>query len=116
MPEAGPDHLDATFLALTDRRRRAMIARLCRDPASVSDLAGPLDLRLPAALKHLALLEAGGLVASEKRGRIRIYSLTPCAFDTLTRWIAAREASPAAAIARRDATLGATLGVLSGKD
>ena len=84
--------LDRLFTALADGNRRAMIDHLGGGPASVSDLARPLDIALPSALKHLAVLEAGGVVRSEKAGRVRTYSLTPDAFTGLEAWVAQRKA------------------------
>lgn len=85
--------LDRLFVALADGSRRAMIDRLSAGPASVSDLARPLDIALPSALKHLAVLEAGGVVRSEKHGRVRTYRLAPDAFGGLEAWVAARKAA-----------------------
>jgi DNA-binding transcriptional ArsR family regulator len=63
--------LDQTFQALADPTRRAMLARLTRGPVSVSDLARPLAMSLPAVMQHLAVLECSGLVRTEKIGRVR---------------------------------------------
>src|ERR1700722_1266983 len=68
--------LDLVFQALADPARRAMVERLSRSPASVSELARPLDMSLPAVMQHLGVLEASGLVRSEKVGRVR-----PCRVD-----------------------------------
>lgn len=84
--------LDRLFVALADGGRRAMIDQLSTGPASVSELARPLDIALPSALKHLAVLEAGGVVRSEKVGRVRTYSLAPEAFSGLEHWVAERKA------------------------
>lgn len=84
--------LDRMFVALADGSRRAMIDRLSGGPASVSDLAKPLDIALPSALKHLAVLEAGGIVRSEKNGRVRTYRIAPDAFSGLEIWVASRKA------------------------
>lgn len=84
--------LDRLFVALADGNRRAMIDRLSAGPASVSDLARPLDIALPSALKHLAVLEAGGIVRSDKAGRVRTYRLAPDAFGGLEAWVAERKA------------------------
>ena len=80
------------FVALADGSRRAMIDQLSRGPASVSDLARPLGIALPSALKHLAVLEAGGIVRSDKSGRVRTYRIAPGAFAALEAWISARKA------------------------
>lgn len=86
------ERLDRLFAALSDGNRRAMVDRLARGPASVSDLARPLDIALPSALKHLAVLEAGGLVQSDKAGRVRTYRIAPAALDGLAAWVAERKA------------------------
>lgn len=89
---SSPERLDRLFAALSDANRRAMVDQLSRGPASVSDLARPLALRLPSAVKHLAVLEAGGLVASDKAGRVRTYRIAPDAFGGLEAWVAERKA------------------------
>jgi len=63
--------LDAAFHALSDPTRRAVVHRLMKGPAPVKELAGPFGMGLPAFLKHLRVLEDGGLIATEKAGRIR---------------------------------------------
>ena len=60
--------LDATFQALSDTTRRTLVERLSRSPHSVTDLARPIAVSLPTVLKHLATLEAGGIVKSAKTG------------------------------------------------
>jgi DNA-binding transcriptional ArsR family regulator len=87
------EDLDRTFHALADASRRAMIERLSRGPASVSELASPLDLALPSALKHLAVLEEGGLVRSEKSGRVRTYRIEPVALARIEHWVTQRRAA-----------------------
>ena len=82
--------LDAVFRALADPGRRAMVDRLIRGPASVSDLAAPLDMSLPAVLQHLAVLEGSGLVRSEKQGRVRTCQLETQVLRTAEQWIADR--------------------------
>jgi DNA-binding transcriptional ArsR family regulator len=84
--------MDRLFVALADGSRRAMIDHLSAGPASVSDLARPLKIALPSALKHLAVLEAGGIVRSKKFGRIRTYQIAPDAFSGLEAWVARRKA------------------------
>lgn len=81
--------LDYAFAALADPTRRRMLERLSNGSASVSELAGPLSL--PAALQHLAVLERGGLVASEKVGRVRTVRLERGALDLVAGWVAARK-------------------------
>lgn len=87
-----PERLDRLFAALADGSRRAMVDQLSRGPASVSELAKPLDIALPSAVKHLAVLEAGGLVRSDKAGRVRTYRIAPDAFSGLEAWVAERKA------------------------
>ena len=69
--------LDKTFAALADPARRAMVERLVRGPATVSELAKPLPMSLPAAMLHLRVLEESGLVTSEKAGRVRTCRIDP---------------------------------------
>lgn len=82
--------LDRVFQALADPTRRAMVERLTRGPASVSDLAEPLEMSLPAVLQHLAVLETSGLVRSEKAGRVRTCRIEPAAVRAAEDWIAGR--------------------------
>lgn len=70
-----------------------MVERLSRGPASVSDLAEPLDMSLPAVLQHLQVLEASGLVRSEKTGRIRTCRIEPKVLATTEGWFTKRRAS-----------------------
>ena len=82
--------LDLAFQALADPTRRAMVERLTRSPASVSDLARPLSMSLPAVMQHLAVLEGSGLVVSEKIGRVRMCRIEPRALSLAEQWINAR--------------------------
>ena len=84
--------LDRAFHALADPTRRGMLARLSRAPASVSELARPLRISLPAVMQHLQLLEASGLVTSEKKGRVRSCRIEPKAFAVAEGWIAEQRA------------------------
>lgn len=79
--------LDLTFQALADPTRRAMLQRLSRSPASVSELAKPFEMSLPAILQHLSLLETAGLIASEKIGRVRTCRIEPQALSLAEHWI-----------------------------
>ena len=83
-------NLDLAFQALADPTRRAIVARLCQGPASVKELAGPLPMSLQAVMQHLALLEGSGLVASEKRGRVRTCRVEPERVNACERWLSAR--------------------------
>jgi DNA-binding transcriptional ArsR family regulator len=69
-----------------------MIERLSEGPASVSELARPLDMALPSVVKHLAVLETGGIVVSEKAGRVRTYRIAPDALNAVETWIEIRKA------------------------
>jgi DNA-binding transcriptional ArsR family regulator len=82
--------LDLVFQALADPSRRDMVERLGRGPASVSELARPLDMSLPAVLQHLQVLEASGLVSSEKTGRVRMCRIEPKTMETAESWFAKR--------------------------
>jgi DNA-binding transcriptional ArsR family regulator len=84
--------LDLAFQALADPTRRGMLARLSRAPASVSDLARPFAISLPAVMQHLQVLEASGLVRSEKKGRVRTCRIEPKALATAETWIAEQRA------------------------
>ena len=79
--------LDRVFHALADPTRRAIVARLCRGPASVSELAKPLSMALPTVLQHLQVLEASRLIRSEKTGRVRTCHLEPAVLATAEHWI-----------------------------
>jgi DNA-binding transcriptional ArsR family regulator len=85
--------LDRVFQALADPTRRAVVERLSRGPASVSALAQPLAMSLPAVIQHLQVLEASGLVRSEKIGRVRTCRIEPAALRGAELWIAARQAA-----------------------
>jgi len=82
--------LDLTFQALADPTRRAIVEHLSREPVSVSDLARPLAMSLPAVMQHLAVLEASGLVRSQKVGRVRLCRIEPEALSLAEQWINAR--------------------------
>ena len=85
-----PDQLDLMFQALADPARRGMVERLSRGPASVSELAQPLDMSLSAVVQHLAVLEASGLVRTAKLGRVRTCQIESKALRTAEQWIADR--------------------------
>ena len=78
------------FQALADPSRRAMVERLCSGPASVSELAQPLAMSLPGVVQHLQVLEASGLVRTEKVGRVRTCQIDPTAMRAAEHWIAER--------------------------
>jgi DNA-binding transcriptional ArsR family regulator len=82
--------LDQAFRALADPTRRVIVERLSRGPASVSEVAQPLDMSLSAVLQHLQVLETSGLLRSEKVGRVRMCRIEPDALRTVEQWIAQR--------------------------
>ncbi|HML96189.1 MAG TPA: metalloregulator ArsR/SmtB family transcription factor [Thermodesulfobacteriota bacterium] len=79
--------LDSVFHALSDPTRRAVLARLGRGPAAVSELARPFDMALPSFTQHLGVLEECGLVSSEKKGRVRTYRIAPGPLEKAGTWI-----------------------------
>jgi DNA-binding transcriptional ArsR family regulator len=87
------DPLDLMFQALADPSRRVMVERLSRGPAAVSELAQPLAMSLPAVVQHRQVLEASGLVRSEKVGRVRTCRIEPAAMRPVEQWIAERRTS-----------------------
>lgn len=80
-------HLDHLFQALGDPTRRAILERLARGPATVTELAAPFDMALPSFLGHIRRLEASGLVTSAKDGRVRTVRLVPGAFTPVRSWL-----------------------------
>lgn len=84
--------IDLAFHALGDPNRRLMVDQLSRGPASVSELARPLGISLPAVVQHLHVLEAGGLVRSEKVGRVRTCHVEPAVMREAEQWISQRRA------------------------
>jgi DNA-binding transcriptional ArsR family regulator len=93
VPVADPPQLDQAFHALADGNRRAIVARLTRGAASVSELAAPLEVSLPTVLEHLDVLQRSGLVRSEKVGRVRTCRLEPAPLLALEQWIAGHRAT-----------------------
>ena len=88
-----PVQLDLMFQALADPGRRGMVERLSHGSASVSELAEPLDMSLSAVMQHLRVLEASGLVRSEKVGRVRTCRIEPEVLSAAERWISQRRVS-----------------------
>jgi DNA-binding transcriptional ArsR family regulator len=80
-------NLDLMFQALADPTRRLMVDRLSRGPASVSELAKPFNMSLPAVVQHLQMLEQSGLVRSEKVGRVRTCTIDTGALSQAEKWI-----------------------------
>jgi DNA-binding transcriptional ArsR family regulator len=85
--------LDLVFQALADPARRGMLDRLSRGPASVSELARPLEMALPSVMQHLQLLEASGLVRSEKVGRVRTCRIDAAGLRKAEDWLSRRRAA-----------------------
>lgn len=81
------ESLDRVFHALADPTRRDIVRRLTRGATSVSALAEPLDMSLPAVVQHLKVLEASGLVRTEKRGRVRTCRVDPRTLAAAEQWL-----------------------------
>jgi DNA-binding transcriptional ArsR family regulator len=86
--------LDLVFRALADPGRRLMMERLSQGSASVSELGRPLAMSLAAVVQHVQVLEASGLVWSQKVGRTRTCSINPAALRSAEAWISARHSHP----------------------
>jgi DNA-binding transcriptional ArsR family regulator len=84
--------LTRVFQALTDPTRRAVLERLTRGPAAVSELAQPFRMALPSFVQHLQVLENCGLVRSKKQGRVRTYTLAPQPLKAAEHWLSAQRA------------------------
>jgi DNA-binding transcriptional ArsR family regulator len=82
-----PDAAEVVFSALADPTRRRIVEQLGNGPATVSELAAPLPMSLPAVVQHLQVLEASGLIESQKRGRVRTCRLVVKRLDTVQDWI-----------------------------
>jgi DNA-binding transcriptional ArsR family regulator len=92
MPSSSPISLDLAFQALADPTRRSIVEQLMRGPRTVSALAEPFGMSLAAIGHHLRMLESGGLIRSQKRGRIRICRIEPKGVLAVERWVSARRA------------------------
>jgi len=97
--------LDHAFQALSDPTRRGMLSRLSRGPASVSELAAPLRMSLPAVLQHLKALEESGLVSTKKNGRVRTARLEGNALGEAEQWLTDRRTEWAAQADRLESFL-----------
>lgn len=95
--------LDHVFTALGDPTRRAILERLAKGPTTVSELAAPFDMAMPSLMGHLKKLEAAGMIASEKDGRVRTCALVPGAFAPARDWLTAQKALWEARLDRFDA-------------
>lgn len=85
--------LDRAFHALSDASRRSIVTRLSRGPASVSELAAPLEMSLSAVVQHIDVLQRSGLVRSEKVGRVRTCRVDAAALATVEQWVIARRST-----------------------
>ena len=103
--EAGGAELDAIFQALADPTRRAILIRLCEGPASVSELAKPFSMSLPAIVQHLQVLEHCGLVRTEKIGRVRSCSIEPASVRLAEDWLGRRRTGQERRLDRLEAFL-----------
>ncbi|MDC9825916.1 metalloregulator ArsR/SmtB family transcription factor [Devosia sp. ZB163] len=79
--------LDDVFLALADPTRRAVIARLGRNEASVSELAAPFEMALPSFMKHIRVLEDAGLIHTSKHGRVRTCRIDTARLSLIDGWL-----------------------------
>ena len=109
-------NLDLAFQALADPARRGMLERLALGPASVSELARPFDMTLSAIVQHLKVLEAGGLVRTEKIGRVRSCRIEPVALSAAEQWISRRRTTWEQRFDRLERYLDDTSGVPEDKD
>lgn len=99
------EQLSRAFAALADPTRRDIVARLCRDDATVGDLAAPYDVSLQAVSKHVKVLEDAGLVTRSRQAQRRPVHLEAGVFDLMTKWIERYRAEAEARYRRLDAVL-----------
>jgi DNA-binding transcriptional ArsR family regulator len=99
------ERLDATFLALADPTRRAILARLAEGEASVAELAGPFDISQPAVSKHLKILERAGLVSVGRAGQRRPRKIEPVPLAEASAWLERYREMWQASFERLDALL-----------
>lgn len=103
------ERLDQAFLALADPVRRAIIARLSTGSATVNELAEPFAITKQAVSRHIAVLEAAGLVTRSRDAQRRPVHLDPAALERLTAWIDRYRLQAEAAYRRLDALLAASI-------
>src|SRR5215510_1022779 len=99
------DRLSTTFAALADPTRRAILARLASGQCSVTELAGPFEMSLPAVSKHLRVLENAGLIARGREAQWRPCSLEPAPLEDAAAWIERHRAIWEARLDRLDSYL-----------
>ena len=97
------ERLDGVFQALADPTRRAVLGRLNRGPASISELAEPFGMALPSFMKHVRVLEESGWIRTRKVGRVRTCTLEKKAFKTADAWLSQQRAVWEARFDRLDA-------------
>jgi DNA-binding transcriptional ArsR family regulator len=86
------EHLNGIFQALADPTRRAVLQRLSRGPASITELAEPFDMALPSFMKHIRLLEDSGWIQTRKEGRVRTCGIDRKSFAAAEGWLSAQRA------------------------
>lgn len=84
------ERLDGIFQALADPTRRAVLTRLGKGPASISDLAQPFNMALPSFMKHIHFLEGSGLIQTRKEGRVRTCVIEKAQFTAIETWLSAQ--------------------------
>jgi DNA-binding transcriptional ArsR family regulator len=87
MSYSSPSQLDATFAALADPTRRAILARLAQGEASVNELAGPFDMSQPAISKHIKVLETAGLITRTREAQKRPCRIAAKPLAEATEWL-----------------------------
>jgi len=90
--EKYPGRLNGIFQALADPTRRAVLGRLGKGPASISELAKPFDMALPSFMKHIRLLEGSGLIRTRKEGRVRTCAIEKKPFAVVEAWLSTQRA------------------------
>ena len=99
------EHLNGVFQALADPTRRAVLGRLSKGPASISELAKPFDMALPSFMKHIRFLENSGWILTHKEGRVRTCAIEKKAFAAADAWLSEQRALWEARFDRFDALL-----------
>jgi DNA-binding transcriptional ArsR family regulator len=87
-----PERLSDIFQALADPTRRAVLRRLGKGPASISELAKPFDMALPSFMKHIHFLEDSGWIRTRKEGRVRTCAIEKKPFAAVEGWLSAQRA------------------------
>ena len=104
--QSHPDHLDATFAALADPTRRAILSRLASGEASVTELSGPFAMSQPAISKHLKVLERAGLISRGRDAQRRPRRLEPKPLAEASKWLEGYQQLWQGQFQRLDALLG----------